>query len=197
MKRIVKGMGTALPLMALWMICCAVFWTFVFGRITDTSANQKIVLYVDAQVPGSTALAVALEEKGADGIRMVQVRPFSYAMFGSRDVQTADLYILPASHADTYRDWLCPLPEHDWQDAADIGEDDFLLLDGAAFGIRVYRAEDGSAAAGRYIGYGVGEETQEDYYLCFGASSLHVQGHAEAVDDAAVLYAERLLSMTD
>ena len=196
MKRAFRRGLALLPLMAMWLICCAVFWTFVFSRVTDTSADGKIVLYVDAPVPGSTDLAVALEEERAEGIRMVHARPFSYAMFSGQELQTADLYILPRSHVEKYQAWLCPLPENDWREAAGAEETDFLLLDGAAYGIRVYRAEDGWAVAGRYIAYEE-EDTREDYYLFFGAASLHVKDHEGAVDHAAVLYAERLLSLTD
>ena len=171
-----------LPALLLWVIFSVLVWGSVFVRITDAPRENKITLYADAKMPLDTALSVALEEVRAAGIRMVQARPFSYAMFDGGPLETADLLILPASHADTYRDWLGPLPE----EMAALGE--CLLRDGAPWGLKVYDVQTHAGAAAAYIEYEA-VETPEDYYLFFGVNSLHIE------DGKAVLYAKKLLAL--
>lgn len=170
------------PALLLWAVFSVLVWGSVFVRITDAPRENKITLYADAQMPGDTALSVALEEEKADGIRLVQARPFSYAMFDGGPLETADLLIVPASHVDTYRDWLGPLPE----EMAALGE--CLLRDGEAWGLKIYGVNAHAGAASAYIDYEA-VETPEDYYLFFGVNSVHLE------DGRAVQYAKRLLEL--
>ena len=171
-----------IPGLMLWLLFSVVLWGSVFVRITDAPLENKITLYIDAQVPGDTKLSVALENTGAEGIRMVQARAFSYAMFDGKPLETADLLILPASHVETYRDWLSPLPE----EMAALGE--CLKIDGESWGLKIYDLASHSGAAQDYILYEA-VETPEDYYLFFGASSVHRE------DGKAALYAKKLLEL--
>lgn len=171
-----------LPALLLWAIFSVLLWGSVFVRITDAPRENKITLYADAPMPDGTALSVALEGVRAEGIRMVQARPFSYAMFDGAPLETADLLIVPASHVDTYRDWLGPLPA----DMAALGE--CLMRDGAPWGLKVYDAGTRTGAALQYIDYEA-VETLEDYYLFFGVHSVHIE------DGKAVLYAKKLLEL--
>ena len=167
------------PLLLLWAVFCALIWGFVFARLTYTDPAHKLVLYVDAPVADPTALAVALEEGKGPGIRMVQARPFTYAMLNSASLRSADLYIIPASEVDLYADWLTPLP----------GElavtENALIREGAAWGIPL------AGAAASHIEY----DGSETYYLFFGRESLHVPGNPEAVDGEALPAACRLLAL--
>ena len=170
------------PALLLWVIFSVLVWGSVFVRITDAPREKKITLYADAQVIDGTALSAALEEAKADGIRMVQARPFSYAMFDGGPLETADLLIVPASHVETYRDWLGPLPG----EMAALGE--CLLRDGEAWGLKIFDAQSHGGAAASYIAYEA-VETPEDYYLFFGVNSVHIE------DGKAVLYAKKLLDL--
>ena len=81
--RTVKRIFSLIPLLLLWLMLCVLVWGFVFTRITDTAPENKIVLWVNASVPRATEMAVQLEEKLACRIKMVQVRPFGYALMGA------------------------------------------------------------------------------------------------------------------
>ena len=174
-----------LPALVLWMMASVLVWGFVFTRITDTSREKKITLCVDAPVRDETGLAVRLEEGKGENIRMVKARAFTYAMFDTSELMNADLFIVPLSHAETYRDWFGPLPE-DMRDAAPC-----LAWDGTPLGLLIYDAQTGAGAARAYIDY----PGAEDYYLFFGAASLHAAGRENAVDNEAVSAARRLMEI--
>ncbi|MBQ9263457.1 MAG: hypothetical protein IJ189_04515 [Clostridia bacterium] len=178
-----------IPALVLWLMFSVLLWGFVFTKITDAPAQNKIVLFVDAAVPGEAALAQALEEGRGEHIRMVQVHPFTYAMLDGGPLEQADLYIVPASHVETYQEWFRPLPQ------ALEERDDLLFWKGRAWGVRVYDANGGRGAAEAYIDYETRGAEREDYYLIFGARSLHVLTNENAVDDEAVFTARRLLNL--
>lgn len=171
-----------LPALLLWAIFSVLLWGSVFVRITDAPRENKITLYADAQVPRDTALSVALEEARAEGIRMVQARPFSYAMFDGGPLETADLLIVPASHVETYRDWLGFLPE----EMVSLGE--CLERDGKPWGLKIYDVNAHAGAASAYIAYEA-MKNPEDYYLFFGVNSIHIE------DGKAAQYAKKLLTL--
>ncbi len=151
-----KTLFNLIPLMLGWLVLSVIFWGWIFTFLTDTAPENKIVLYIDAEVPDDTALSLAMEEYGAPGIQMVQARPFTFAMMGNSDIDRADLYIVPASHAGEYGEWFAE------------GE-----------GIPVYDPTAGIGAATAYIDY-----TDEVYYLYYGANSAHLNdGLAKAYAD--------------
>lgn len=142
------------PLMLLWAVLCSFFWGKIFMGLTDAPPENKIVLFVDARVPDATALAVEMEKEMSAPIEMVQVRPFTYAMMGNEALSTADLYIVPESHAGEYAEWFFTEKER------------VLIYDGAQGG------------ADRYISYE--DLPGEAYYLYYGKNSVHFQdGEAE------------------
>ena len=175
------------PLMILWLFVSVFLWGSVSARLTDTSPEHKLTLYVDAPVPRDTALSVLLEEHTGPGIRMVHARPFTYAMFDARALMHADLYIVRASNVTLYRDWFRPLPEG-------LAADGCLMLDGTAWGIPVYLPGERSPIAGDYIDY-TADGAEEPYYLLFGAATVHLAGLENAVDDEAYTAAQTLLSL--
>lgn len=160
------------PVYVLWALAAFVLWSWVFGFLTDTSPEKKLTLYISADEVQDVELAALLEDGGLpEGIRMVKVHPFSYAMFGETDLLSADLYIVRASEAMEWRDSFRPLP-------AGIRGD--LELEGGVSGVRVYDAQTGSGVYDGLIGY----DPAEDFCLFFGANSAHK-------DDGAALWLAR------
>ena len=188
MKTIWKAMKL-IPLLILWLMLSIFLWGFVFNLITDAPAAEKITLYVDAETPGATQLAVQLEERLGGKVRMVKVRPFDYAMFDSSALTNADLFIVPGSHVETYLEWFSPLPE----ELRDQGLS--LEIGGTAYGIRAYKAVDDTGIAKECIQYIGPNGVKEDYYLFFGKSSIHIAENESAQDNIAVDAARCLLDL--
>ncbi len=171
------------------LIACAVFWAWIFTFLTDTSADRKVVLYADLPAIRFREMSAALEEEDLpEGIRMVQVRPFSYNIMGAGGVEKSDLFILSPSGIEACREWLAPVPEVLRENCA------VFSLDGAVYGIRIYDAETGLGAMPDFLLWEE-EEDGTDRYLCFGNQSLHLPGQENAKDDAALRIA-RVLLMT-
>lgn len=165
-----------LPALMLWLMVSAFFWSWIFTFLTDTTADKKVAVYIDAAVPDSTALAVKLEEVKSPALKMVVVHPFSYAMFDGDALKNADIFLVAESNVETYKDWFQPMPESLIPATADC-----LIMDGTAYGLPA------DNAAATYIGYQEGER----YYLLFGSASVHTG----ALDSEALPIAERLLSL--
>ena len=164
-----------IPLLIIWLMASGLIWGFVFTRITDTDTAHKLTVYIDAEVPGSAELAENLDDKKQGSIRMIQVRPFNYAMLDSSSLMNADLYIVPESDMEAYRDWFAPLPEA-------------LQMKGPAWeaggipcGVLIHiPSHTDSNALSAYIRF----EPQR-YYLCFGKNSLHFSANENASDNEA------------
>ena len=186
--RTCKKLLSLLPALLLWLMLCVFLWGFVFNRLTDTGRAQKLTLCVDTEVPGATELAVWLEEALAGAVRMVKVRPFSYAMFDSATLTQADLFLVPAADAETYRDWFRPLPQELW------GAAEELRIDGEPWGLLAHDPARGPGASAAYIDYAKAEGGDAPFYLLFGRQSLHVAGNEGAVDNLAVTAARLLLT---
>lgn len=178
------------PGLILWGMFSMLLWCWVFSLITDTAPEKKISLYIDGTVSRSVELAAVLEENLPEGIRMVRVHPFTYAMMDSESIRRADLFILPEQDIGVYREWLAPLPDafgSDWQS--------LLVRDSVPLGIRVYDSEAGLCAAGSCISYSESGFPDQVWYLCFGNQSLHTPGIPGALDSAAVPVAEALVRL--
>ena len=136
------------PMLGIWAFAAVIFSSFVFYQITDTAPANKLTLYVDGEVRNEAQLAARLEKRLDAPIRMVQVHPFSYFMFGSDVLRAGDLYIVPDSDRAQFGDWFAD------------GEE----------GIPVHDPETGIAAAGTWIVY----TPEETYRLYLGAGSPHL-----------------------
>ncbi len=178
MKKI-RRLTDILPLMLLWLMLSAFLWSKVFMGLTDAAPQNKITLFVDARIPQDTALAVELEKTAREGISMVKVHSFTYAMMSDDALSTADLYIVPQSHIEEYKAWFAPLPE----EMLSLGET--LAVNDAPCGLLIYDGQEGAAA--QYITYG--DLPGEKYYLFFGVNSVHLD------DGAAAAYAKTLLTI--
>lgn len=141
----------------LWALASAMFWSWIFTFVTDTSPENKVTVYCKAPEVRETALAVALEAAMPEGLRMIQVHSFDYVMFGVDAFYQGDIFIIPASEAERYAELLAPVAE---------GQ-----------GAKVYDAATGEGCAMAYIRY-----AGEDCWLYLGAGSVHLEdGRALAV----------------
>ena len=181
-RRCISGM---VPPFILWAMAVVILGGFVFNLITDTDSGHKIVIYADCDVRNGAELADRLERQLPDPVRMVKVHPFDYEMFGTGGIQTADLYIIPASRAEELSGSFVPLPE-------EMREEEGLLMIGdEPYGIPVYRPDIPDGVASAYFSY----DPSESYYLVFSASSLHLSGNEGATDNRAAEAAALLLDM--
>lgn len=165
-----------IPLMLLWLMLTAFFWSWIFTFLTDAPRAEKIVLFVECDVPGETYIASRLEKTPSETIRLVQVRPFAYSMMTSESIRNSDLYIVSESSFKEYFEWFMPLPK----DALNLGEN--FLFENTPYGVKVYDAQTKSGILTDHIGY-----EDENYYLVFGNQSLHIE-NGEAVSHANQLF---------
>ena len=159
-----RGAADVVPLLILWGFFTLIFGSFVFYRITDTVPARKITVFMDGVTVREDQLAAEMEERMGEPIRMVQVHPFSYMMFGTEDLKSADLFIVPDCRRAEYADWFAP------------GEDCPVMFDPA----------DGTAVAGEYFLYGR-DGAEGPYRLYIGAESPHL-ADGLAREAARVLY---------
>lgn len=151
LKKIISQLHTFI----LWALTSAIFWSWIFTFVTDTSPDKKVTLYCKVPEIQATELAAALEDHLPDGLRMIKAHSFDYVMFGIDAFYQGDLFIIPESELETYAE----------------------ILDPADQGIKVYDASAGIGVATSYIRY-----DDEDYYLFFGTRSAHLEdGKAQEV----------------
>ena len=177
-----KRILNRLPAFVLLLLLSSLLWTWIYFLITDAPAAKKVTVFVEAEV-ADRALAARLEEDLPEGIRMVKVHPFSYAMVDADTLLKADVFLIASSHMETYLESLHPLGE-----GAPDGER--FTADGVAYGIKVYDASSGSGIASGYISL-----PSEDLYLCFGRESVHLGSWNGSPDDAALDVAAKLAAL--
>lgn len=183
--RVLKNIASQLHIYLLWLFAAALLWGWIFTFVTDTRPERKVTVFVEALDCRDRDLAVELEKTMPEGIRMIKVHPFTYAMFDEGTLLGADLYIVPASHVEEYRE--------SFADAAGLPLAAGRAV-GPAGGVRIYEAA-GTGGADSYITYAPPGGAGEDYYLFFGVNSLHAAALNGTGDDAALAVAERLLEM--
>ena len=179
-RRLRPLLSALIPLWILWAMMAMLLGGFVFNQITETTADRKITIYVDAELQNAPLLAEELEKALLPPVRMVKVHPFSYAMFNGDALRGADLYIVPASRIGEYREWFAPLPP-------ELRELEDPLQPG---GIRVRDPESGLAVRADVILYDASLPKPEAYWLFFGKESLHLTEE----DRSAVRAVQELLS---
>ena len=171
----IRNIWSQLPIYLVWLILSAVLWGWIFTLLTDTSPEKKVTLFAEVDYIEDDALSAELERTMPEGLRMIQVHPFSYSMFQESTLLGADLYIVPGSSFESYRDSFAPLPQGT---AAD------LIIDGVPYGLLVYDASADTGAARDHIRYTT-EGEKDDYYLFLGSGSPHLDdGKAWAVAQA-------------
>ena len=146
-RRIIRALGRFILPGVLWAMLALLFTGFVFNGITDTDPANKIVIYADCEVQNAPQLAEKLENALDGAVRMVKIHPFHYAMFDSLRLKQADLFIIPDSRKEEYREWLSD-----------------------AEGLTVYDPETGTAVFPDVFRY-----TREPYRLYPGSASVHLE----------------------
>jgi len=149
-KKFRRGFWKLFPGAVIWTLVAVVVTGFVFTRITDTDPAHKITIYADCQIRNAAELAEKLEKGMGGAVKMVKVHPFSFAMFGSEQLKSADLYIVPDSRKNDYSEWL--------------GEDTGKVMADPDSGISV---------AGDYFQYN--EKEPSVFRLYNGLKSVHVE----------------------
>lgn len=129
-KRIRRGLGRWIPAAVIWGLFAVMVTGFVFNQITDTDPGHKITVFADCEVKNGAVLAERLEKALEGAVRMVKVHPFSYAMLNSASLRTADVYIVPDSRREEYREWLGDgegILFHDPENGKTAGGETFIL----------------------------------------------------------------------
>ena len=139
--RTIRRIFSRLYLYILWFFFAFLIAGLIFSRLGDTGAAHKVTLFADVPAIRDAELAAALEEELPDGIRMVKVHPFSYAMFDSDNLLSADLYIISASHVEEYSGSFREIPDGSFE--AEGG----CFRDGALWGVKVWDAARGEGIA--------------------------------------------------
>lgn len=184
--RVLKNILSQFHIYLLWLLLAALLWGWIFTFVTDTAPAKKVVVFIETDVCQDMALRLALEEDMPEGLKMIQVHPFSYAMFDESTLLGADLFIVSESKAAEYRD--------SFLSAAGLPGTE-APAPGLPAGFRIYDASAGRGGAQQYVTYTVPGAFAEDYYLFFGARSLHAASLTGKGDDAALAVAEKLLQM--
>ena len=182
--RTVRRIFSRFYLYVMWFFLAFLAAGLLFARLGDTDAAHKVTLFADVPAMRDVELAAALEEDMPEGIRMIQVHPFSYAMFDSDKLLNADLYIVSASHVEEYADSFREIS------GAAFDAEGGCFREGALWGVRVWDAARGEGIATDYIDY-----PDEDCWLFFNAGSPHVRSLGGEGDDAALAVARALLAM--
>ena len=172
--RVLKNIFSQLHTFLLWAILCVLLWGWIYTFVGDTSRDKKVTVFINAVAIEDQKLALRLEERKPDGIKMIKVHDFGYDMFGT--ATPGDIFMQSFE-----------APE---------GIETFVR-GGKCLGMKIYDAKTGKGAgAGVYIRYAPFDGTPaEDYYLCFGSETWHLDGAKEAKDNAAWEVAMELLSL--
>lgn len=182
--RVIRTILSKFYLYFLWAFFSFLAVGFIFGRLGDTGAAHKVVLFADVPAMRDTELAYELEQSRPEGVRMVQVHPFSYALFDGKELFASDLYIIPESRVEQYADNLRPI------DGAPFGAEGGYYREGELWGVLVWDAERREGAAADWIEY-----PEENCWLFVNRNSRHVRTLSGTGDDAAILVAQRFLAL--
>lgn len=156
----------------LWAVVAVVFWAWIFNLATDTVRTKKVVVYCDAPSVNERGLMTELEKELPKGLRFVKVFSFESLKYGMY-LDDADVYVLPFDKLADTADKLLPLPF--------TAEDGDYVVNGDLLAKKL------GGRAGSFI-------TGDDLYICIYSSSPH-SGLEGSNDDAAILIAERILSL--
>lgn len=184
--RAIKAFLSNIHRFILWLIISVFFWAWIFMLVIYKPAKQKVVVYVDAPEVLDRELTAELDKRLPDGIKSVEVHPFSYDILGTGTPAEADIYIVSEDVLEGMKDMLAPLTDEGW--------DDVMIIEGKAIGVGAYNAGNGAGCAKDYISYADGNAA-ESYYICFNRSSLHIGDMNGSADSAAITVAKSLLEL--
>lgn len=203
--RAIKGFFSNIHRYLFWLVISCLLWAWIYSLITDAPRAKKVVVYTNTPAVSDKELAMELEKDLPEGIRMIQVHPFSYSAFNTGAPDAADIYILSEEDIKNNIDMLVTLSPRSGND---------LYVDGSCYGWLIFDAESDKGAADSFIGYlpedavpegavptedpeaqNVEPETPVNYYICFNKTSPHLGELNDSSDSAALIIAERLLDL--
>lgn len=196
--RILRNILSQLHTFVLWLLFCFLFWSWIYvNYLNDTDKEHKVMLYTDVYVVYSRPLTLRLEENLPEGLKMIKVSDVTFS--GTIASSAGDLYIIGQTKLqqlmEEYPDSLTPIPAMDSY-AVPEGLEVFTF-DGKCYGIRVYDPETKIGVGRSYIGYAKPDtDSDEPFYLCFDAKSVHLEWLDGAVDNAAWEVAMDFLTLT-
>lgn len=164
-----KNIFSNLHQYVFWALLSVILWGWIFSNIDDTIPAKKVSLFIDAAC-SDRSLSVELEKELPEGMKMIRARPLSYVMFDSDALELADLYIFRESDLEKYQKGLLSFTPPE-----DVDAKTYVSEDGLVYGLRVYDAATGQGAAKEFIQYVQPGETAEDYYICIGAKTKHLE----------------------
>lgn len=165
--RFIKNLLSQVHIYLIWILLSIIFWAWIFTFVTDAPAPEKVVVFVEAPRVEYRLMSARLEENLPQGIRMIKVHPFTYAMFDEGQIAEADILIVRESGLEAMS-----------EDLADMTlEGDIYYIEGRPVALKA------SGAASEYITYA----PDEDCWLVFPARGAHLgDGAAEAVAEAII-----------
>ena len=171
-----------------------IFWAWIFTFVTDTVRAKKVTLFVNVPKCECTELEELLDKERPEGIRMIKVHPFEYAAFLTDEVETCDIYILSETDVKNNIDRFCPIPSEFY------GKYSFeVFTEGeSVYAIKIYDAQAQKGVLCTFIDFVPSPESglpNEDYYLCFNKTSVHLGTWNGSKDGAAVSVAELIMSI--
>lgn len=185
--RVFRNILSQLHTFTLWLLFCAMFWSWIFANyINDTDRAHKITLYADVYTVDARDLTLRLEENLPKGIKMIKVSDVSFS--GMIDNSAGDLYIIGETKLkqvmEEAPEALMPLSAAEGFAVPDGFE--VFEHEGKCYGIRIYDPVTKTGTARQYIGYAQADSiSDEAFYLCFDAHSIHLTGLEDAIDNAA------------
>lgn len=182
--RTVKKLLSNIHRYVLWALISFLLWAWVFTFLTDTARKNKVVIYSDAPGIMTRELELELSKALPDGIKMIKVHSFSYAMFDTSDAEKADIYLLTREEAIEFESAILPVEE--------TGED-CIMKDGKSLGRELCSPEKAGGRASEFFEQGVIPEG--GVYLCYSSGSVHIGEPNGSEDNAAVLVAEELFEL--
>ena len=191
--RVIRNIFKRWHVYITWALLSTIFMGWIFTFLTDTTPAHKITMYIHAYTLEDQALSMKLEEALPEGIRMVKVHSFDYALFGQTGFVDADMFLISASEIESYLTDFMSLEE-----CAEKHPELTYYYDegGVPCGIRVYDSETEEGIAMTYITYKIPEalgRAPEDYYLFFGKEGFH--NGLDDQDEAAFEMAENFMGL--
>lgn len=189
--KVLKNIFSQLHTFILWAMLCALLWGWIYTFVGDTSQEKKVVIFIDAVAIEDHSLALRLEENKPAGIKMIKVHDFSFDMFGTNS--KGDIYIVPESELiqllEEREGVVQSFPAPEGMPVFERG--------GKCYGIRIFDAETQTGAGdSAYIRYIPADQSAaENYYLCFGTETVHLDCAKNGVDNAAWEVAMELLKV--
>ena len=189
--KVIKNIFSQLHTFILWAMVSILLWGWIYTFVADAPRAQKVTVFINAVAIDDRALTLRLEETLPAGIKKIKVHDFAYDMFGTST--PGDIFIVSRSQLE---EMLAGQPGAVVSFEPPEGFEPYLL-DGKCVGVRIFdAATQTGAGANLYIRYAPFDKPgEEDYFLCFGSETWHLNGAKEAKDNAAWEVAMTILAL--